>query len=89
MQAFAPAIYFLCFLTSAAAMLLLLRSYRQTRSRLVLWSGLAFVALAANNFFLFVDLVVLPTSIDLLPLRDASAFAAVALLIYSFIWEID
>jgi hypothetical protein len=88
MASFAPAIYLLCFLTSLTAMLLLLRSYLQNRSRLLLWSALAFVALATNNFFLFVDLVLLP-SVDLQPLRDASGFAAVALLIYSFVWEAD
>jgi hypothetical protein len=69
-------------------MLLLLRSYRQNRTRLLLWSGLAFVALALNNFLLFLDIVVLP-SVNLLPFRDASAFAAVALLLYGFVWEID
>jgi hypothetical protein len=69
-------------------MLLLFRSYWQNRTRLLLWSGLAFVALALNNFLLFLDIVVLP-SVNLLPLRDASAFAAVALLLYGFVWEID
>jgi hypothetical protein len=88
MHALQPAVYLLCFITSTVAMLLLLRSYRQNRTRLLLWSALCFVALAVNNFFLFVDIVLLP-NISLLPLRDASALAAVALLLYGFIWEID
>lgn len=88
MQIFEPAVYLLCFITSAAAMLLLLRSYRRNRSKLLLWSALGFVALAFNNFFLFLDLVVFPR-VDLLPLRDLSAFAAVALLLYGFVWEAD
>ena len=61
MQAFEPAVYLLCFLTSPVAMLLLLRSYRQNRTRLLLWSALGFIALAVNNFLLFADLVLLPT----------------------------
>ena len=88
MHAFAPAVYLLCFITSAVAMLLLLRSYRQNRTRLLLWSALCFVALAINNFLLFVDIVLLP-NISLLWLRDLSAFAAAALLLYGFIWEVD
>ena len=88
MQAFEPAVYLLCFLTSTVAMLLLLRSYRQNRTRLLLWSALGFIALAVNNFLLFADLVLLPT-VNLLPLRDLSAFVAVLLLLYGFIWEVD
>lgn len=82
------AIYFLCFVTSATVMLLLLRSYRRNRARLLLWSALAFVALAVNNLLLFIDIVLLP-NISLLPLRHASALAAAALLIYGFIFETD
>jgi len=88
MKAFEPAVYMLCFLTSTTVLILLLRSYRRNRSGLLLWSALAFVALALNNLFLFVDIVLLP-SVDLRPLRDLFAFAAVVLLLYSFIWESD
>ena len=88
MQAVAPAVYLFCFLTSAAAMLLLLRAYWRSRTRLLLWSALGFVALALNNLLLFADLVLLPT-VDLLPWRDACALASVALLLYGFIWEVD
>jgi hypothetical protein len=68
-------------------MLLLLRSYRRTGSRLVLWSGLAFIALALNNLFLFIDLAVFPTSVDLRPVRDLFALIGIGLLIYSFVWK--
>jgi hypothetical protein len=84
---FGPIVYALCFFTSAAVMLLLLRSYKRSGSRLVLWSGLAFVAIALNHLFLFVDLVLLPESIDLRPLRDVCALAGVGMLIYSFVWK--
>jgi hypothetical protein len=45
--------------------------------------------LGLNNLALFVDLVVLPTSIDLTPLRAALGLASVVTLLYGFIWELD
>jgi hypothetical protein len=88
MRILPSAIYALCSLTSFAVMLLLLRAFARSRSRLLLWSALSFVALATNNLLLFVDIVLLP-DIDLLPARELSALAAVGLLLYGFIWEID
>jgi hypothetical protein len=88
MHPFQSAVYLLCALTSATAMLLLLRSYAQGRSRLLLWSGLAFIALACNNMLLFVDVVVLP-DVDLLPLRHAAALIGVGLMLYALLWEVD
>lgn len=89
MWAFESGVYLLCAAASLMAMLLLVRSYAQRRTTLLLWSALAFVALAVNNLLLFFDVVILPDSIDLRPLRDLSALAGVALLLYGFIWEID
>ena len=88
MQIFEPTVYILCVLTSLAAMWLLLRSYAQNRSRLLLWSAAAFVAFAINNLLLFTDVLLLP-NVDLRPLRTLSAFAGVVILLYAFIWEID
>jgi hypothetical protein len=89
MQVFESSIYLLCLITSLVAMWLLLRSYRENRSRLLLFSAAAFVAFALNNLTLFFDLVLLPTSIDLRPLRALTALIGVAILLYAFIWEID
>ena len=62
MQALFPAtVYLLCFLTSAACALLLLRSYGATRARLLLWSGLWFLLLSGNNLAVVLDLLVFPT----------------------------
>jgi hypothetical protein len=88
MRALPSAIYLLCFVTSFVVMLLLLRAFARSRSRLLLWSALAFIALAASNLLLFIDIVLLP-DVDLLPARQLSALAAVGLLLYGFIWEID
>jgi hypothetical protein len=83
-------VYLLCFLTSFVAMLLIYRAYlRNRRTRLLLWSALAFVALAVNNLLLFLDVVILPDSISLLPYRHLSALTAVGLLLYGFVWEVD
>lgn len=88
MSVFQPAVFFLCLVTSVTCMALLIRGWRRTGTRLLLWSALCFVGLAANNLFVFLDLVLLPQW-NLLPLRHLSSFAAVAVLLWGFIWEAD
>ncbi|HEX8839749.1 MAG TPA: DUF5985 family protein [Sphingomicrobium sp.] len=88
-EGFATTVYVLCFLTSAACAWLLGRSYRLGRTRLLLWSSIAFALLAANNLALVLDLVVWRTSVDLRLLRLALALAAVVSLIWGFIWEVE
>jgi hypothetical protein len=88
MQFIAATIYALCVLTSMGAMWLLLRSYRQNGSRLLLWSAAAFIAFAINNLLLFADFVT-PSTWDFRPERVLSALAGVAILLYGFIWELD
>ncbi len=80
------AVYVLCAATSGACAYLLLRSYRETRLRLLLWSGVCFTGLALNNVLLFADKVIIPDG-DLSLLRSASALAAVLVLLYGLIWE--
>jgi len=87
MELFASAVYLLCALASISCLMLLARSWRRTRSRLLLWSALAFVGFALNNLLLFVDLVLLPVEIDLLPLRYSTTLAALGVLLYGFVWE--
>jgi hypothetical protein len=85
----ATIVYFLCFATSAGCGWLLVRSYRRTRSALLLWTASCFVLFGLNNLLLVLDLVFLPDSIDLRPARLATALAALATLLYGFIWELD
>jgi hypothetical protein len=80
------AVYVLCALTSFACAWLLLQGYRRTRSRLLLWSSISFVALAANNALLFVDLVIVP-GVDLSLLRAGLSFLGVLVLVIGLIWE--
>ena len=82
----AVVVYVLCALTAGLCAYLLARSYRRTRLRLLLWSAICFAGLALNNVLLFVDKVLVPDT-DLSLLRSASAFVAVATLLYGLIWE--
>lgn len=82
------AVYFLCLATSVLCAGLLLRAFFASRSKLLLWTALSFVFLSLNNLFLVGDLVVFPT-IDLWPWRQAAAVAAIAVLLYGFIWETE
>jgi hypothetical protein len=82
----AEAVYILCALTSLACSVLLLRAYGRSRLRLLLWSGLCFVALAISNLVLFLDLVVVP-SVDLSLVRSTLGLLGVATLLYGLIWD--
>jgi hypothetical protein len=84
----ATIVYFLCFATSAGCGGLLVRGYLRTRAALLLWTAACFVLLALNNLLVFIDLAALP-NIDLRYARLAAAIAALATLLYGFIWELD
>jgi hypothetical protein len=80
----ATAVYVLCTLTSAFCAVLLLREYRRTGARLLLWGSLSFVGWAANNLLVFADLVVFPNA-DFSLIRPVVALAAAGLLLYGLI----
>lgn len=82
----ATIVYGLCALTSTACALLLLRGFRASGARLLLWSGLCFVGLAVNNVILFVDMRVVP-EMDLSLWRTVPALLGVALLLYGLVWD--
>ena len=82
----AAIVYLLCAATSLACAVLLLRAYKQSRVRLLFWSGLCFIGLAINNALLFIDLEVFPQA-DLFLLRSIPALAGLLLLIYGLIWD--
>lgn len=84
----ATVVYLLCLATSAGCGGLLVRSYFRTRATLLLWTAACFVLLGVNSFLVVLDLVLLP-NVDLQYLRLATTLAAVATLLYGFIWEID
>ena len=81
-------VYLLCLLASVGCAGLLVRAWLRTRTPLLLYSALSFVLLAFNNLFMVADRVIFP-DIDFMPWRQAAALAAVAVLLYGFIFEVE
>ena len=79
-------VYILCFLTSLTCAILLMRGYRKSGVRLLLWSGLCFVGLAINNAILFADMILFPNA-NLYWVRTLPALIGILLLIYGLVWE--
>ena len=85
----ASVVYFLCALTAILCAWLLLQAYRSRgRYRLLLWSGLCFVGLAANNLLLVVDKLVLP-DVDLSLWRTSVALVAMMVLLYGLVVDAE
>ena len=82
------AIFALCALTALACAALLLRGYLRTRFRLLLWSGLCFVGLTANNVLLLLDKLVF-TQADLSTWRLLLGLVSVLLLVGGLVLEGD
>jgi hypothetical protein len=59
------------------------------RTAILLWSSLCFLGLAVNNTLLFIDLVLLPASIDLSLLRAAVGASATMLLVIGLVWNVE
>ena len=85
MDTFKAVLFLIVLLTSLACTVLLFRAYLDSRLRILLWSALCFVALTVSNLLLFIDLVVLPETIDLRIYRHAASLVGMLFLIYGFI----
>ncbi len=83
---FAFIVYILCAITSAVCTALLIRGYRRSRARLLLWSSVCFACFALNNLLLVVDVGVLPDR-DLSLIRTLPSIVGIAALIYGLIWD--
>ncbi len=81
-------VYLLCAFTSAACAAFLLREYRRARSRLLLWTSLAFVTLTLSNVLIFLDFVVIDSVSLALP-RAGTAWLATSILVFGLIWDAD
>lgn len=79
-------VYALCAATSLFCAVILTRSYRARRDRVLLWVGLCFWGLALNNVLLFADYVVMPT-VDLALIRALSSATALMVLLFGLIWD--
>lgn len=83
----AHVMYVLCAITSLVCFALLLRGYRQNHARLLLWSSLCFAFLTLQNILLVVDLIMLPTQVQLAFWRTLSGFIGGVVLLSALIWE--
>lgn len=86
MAAFMYALYLLCAATSLFCAALLWSEYRRRKVRLLLWSSLCFLGLAAENVLLYIDKVTPPT-LDLSTHRLVVGLVAIAVLVYGLVWE--
>jgi hypothetical protein len=82
----ATAVYVLSALISLTCAVLLLRSYMQARTGLLLWAAVCFLGLTLNNTLLFVDKVVV-TDVDLSLWRTIPALAGMLALVFGLLWE--
>ncbi|RZA09088.1 MAG: hypothetical protein EOO68_01240 [Moraxellaceae bacterium] len=79
-------VYSLCALTSLVCTLLLLRSYKQTRYRLLLWAGICFCGITLNNVLLVADKLIFP-DLDFVVWRHMISLVALLFLIYGLIFD--
>jgi len=82
------AVYILCMLTTLGCSWLLLARFRRTRTRLLLWCGVCFLALSLENVMLFVDLVLVPDT-DFSAIRRSIPLVGVAVLLYGLIFDLE
>jgi hypothetical protein len=84
----AALVFLLCVLTSTACAALLIRGYSRSRTRLLMWSSLGFVGLAANNLLLVWARLVDPGADLGLP-RVLTALTGVSLILFGSIVDAD
>ena len=82
----APIIYSLCALLSLVIATSLWRHHARTRSRLLYWSALCFTGLTLNNVLLVLDKLFY-ADLDLAPIRQVTALAALCVMLFGLIWE--
>ncbi len=80
-------VYFLCTLAALLCAILLMRGYKRSRHSLLFWSAMCFIILALANVVLFVDLVLIPTGVDLLLWRSSLSLLAMCVLLYGLIFK--
>lgn len=74
----------LCFAVSAACAILLLRAWRRTKLRLLMFSGLGFSGIALNNLLLVVDASAVS---DLSIWRETPTLVGLGIFIWGLIGE--
>ena len=81
-------VYIMCTITSTICAVLLLREYRRTASRVLLWCGLAFVGFTVSNALVFTDVFLVPT-INLATVRALANWMATTVLVVALVWDFE
>jgi hypothetical protein len=79
---FGNIVYILCAATSTLCAVLLVRGYRSSHARLLLWSAVCFVGLAANNI-----LLLFPIPEEFVYLRIVPSILGAGALLCALVWE--
>ena len=82
----ASILYVMCAATALACALLMWRSYRATRHRLLFWCCLCFSGMFLSNVLLIIDRLIVPET-DLLTVRLGASLVALLPLLYGLILE--
>jgi hypothetical protein len=82
----AALVYSLCASAALGCAVMLLRAYRRSRVKLLLWSGICFAFLTASNALISVDLIVFP-EVSLFPIRNLMALTGMSFLLWGLIWD--
>jgi peptidoglycan/LPS O-acetylase OafA/YrhL len=77
-------LYVLCFAVSATCAFMLLRAWRTSRVRLLLWSGIGFTGIAINNLILVIDSQI---AADFSSWRSAPTLVGLVILIWGLAEE--
>lgn len=80
------AVYILCALTALSCVAMLLRGYRRSGTRLLLWTAICFGFLAIHSTAVLVEILVLPTT-NLQMVRHAASLMAGLTLVVGLVWE--
>ncbi len=79
-------VYLLGAVTSLIVVVLLVRGYTRTRTRLLFWSAICFAGFFLNNVLLVVDKNLLPEQ-DLSVMRSLPLLAGIGALLYGLVWD--
>jgi hypothetical protein len=80
-------VYSLCVVTSFACTVLLLRGFRRSRARLLLWSALCFLGLAIGDSILLLYTLALVPGLEIV--RGIVSLAGISFLIYGLIFDTE
>ncbi len=82
----AALVYSLCATAALSCAVLLLRAYRRSRVKLLLWSGICFSFLTGSNALIAIDLLVFP-EISLFAIRNLMTLTGLACLLWGLILD--